>query len=115
MKNMMSISTKPEEEHVAAVLGPGLSPMLMEEVRRQNAPTISTSNSNSKIKHVHQGFRIEEEVVRLLAEEANGRQVSISSLVNTILSCPLPTLLTMWLVPLLPLSNYYVFYLAFFP
>ncbi len=85
MKNMMSISTKPEEEHIAAVLDPGPSPMLMEEVRKQKAPTTSISNSNSKIKLVHQGFRIEEEVVRLLAEEANVGHISVGGLVNTIL------------------------------
>jgi hypothetical protein len=85
MKNFMSIPTKPDEEHITAVLASGLSPMLMEEVRRQKVPITSTSNSNSKIKLVHQGFRIEEEVVRLLAEEANVRHISVGSLVNTIL------------------------------
>ena len=84
MKNMMSIS-KPDEEHIAAVLDPGPSSMLMEEVRKQKAPTTSISNSNSKIKLVHQGFRIEEEVVRLLAEEANVGHTSVGGLVNTIL------------------------------
>ena len=107
MKNMMSISTKPDEEHVAAAPGSGISPILMEEARRQKAPTISTPDSiptklkenreekdpinnatnsrNSKIKLVHQGFRIEEEVVSLLAAEANVRRISVGGLVNTIL------------------------------
>ena len=40
---------------------------------------------NSKIKLTHQGFRIEEDVVKLLAREANKRQISVSSLVNIIL------------------------------
>ena len=105
---MMSISTRPEEEHIAAVLGPGVSPMLMEEWRRQKDPTTSTPNliptklkenreekdpinnnarnsQNSKTKLVHQGFRIEEEVVSLLAAEANVRRISVGGLVNTIL------------------------------
>jgi hypothetical protein len=86
MRNMLSIPTKPEEEHIAAVLGPGLSPMLM-ETTEQKAPTIinARNSGNSKIKLVHQGFRIEEEIVKLLAEEANVRQISVGSLVNTIL------------------------------
>jgi hypothetical protein len=45
---------------------------------------INSRNSNSK-KLIHQGFRIEEEVVGLLVEEANVRHISVGSLVNTIL------------------------------
>ena len=36
-------------------------------------------------KSYYQGFRIEEEVAKLLAEEANSKQISMSGLVNTIL------------------------------
>ena len=87
MKNMMSISTKQEEEHMVAVLGSGgISTMLMEEIGGKKAPSTNARNSgNSKMKLTHQGFRIEEDVVKLLAREANNRQISVSSLVNIIL------------------------------
>lgn len=86
MKNMMSISTKQEEEHTVTVLGSGgISTMLM-EIGGKKAPSTNVRNSgNSKIKLTHQGFRIEEDVVKLLAREANNKQISVSSLVNIIL------------------------------
>ena len=71
IKNMMSISTKQEEEHMVAVLGSGgISTMLMEEIGGKKAASTNVRNSgNSKIKLTHQGFRIEEDVVKLLARE----------------------------------------------
>jgi hypothetical protein len=51
------------------------------------APSINTRNSsrNSKTKLIHQGFRIEEELAKLLTREANKKRISVGSLVNTIL------------------------------
>jgi hypothetical protein len=86
MKNIMSISTKQEEEHMVAVMGVGgISSMLTEEIDK--APSINTRNSsrNSKTKLIHQGFRIEEELAKLLTREANKKHISVGSLVNTIL------------------------------
>ena len=72
MKNIMSLPTKQEEEHLAAILGSGgISTLLMEEIGEKKAPSINPRNSrNSKAKLVHQGFRIEEDLVKLLAREA---------------------------------------------
>lgn len=87
MKNIMSISTKQEDEHIIAVLGSGVIPTsLMERKGEREVRSINGKNSgNSKTNLVHQGFRIDEGILKLLADEASKKQISLSSLVNTIL------------------------------
>ena len=43
------------------------------------------NNTNNKGKLLHQGFRIEEQVIKALAEEAARKGISVSNLVNKIL------------------------------
>jgi hypothetical protein len=88
MKNMMSISTKQEEEHIMTVLASGgISTMLIEEAgeEKTRSRNVRDSSKNSKMKLIHQGFRMEEDLVKLLEKEANNRKISVSSLVNTLL------------------------------
>jgi predicted HicB family RNase H-like nuclease len=42
-------------------------------------------NNNNKDKLLHQGFRIQEQVIKALAEEAARKGISVSNLVNKIL------------------------------
>jgi hypothetical protein len=59
------------------------SPSTSAEKRKEED---SNSNSNSnKNKLSHQGFRLEEQVIKTLAEEAVKKGISVSSLVNKIL------------------------------
>src|SRR5687767_5125577 len=43
------------------------------------------NNTNNKDKLLHQGFRIQEQVIKTLAEEAAKKGISVSNLVNKIL------------------------------
>ena len=43
------------------------------------------NNTNNKDKLLHQGFRVQEQVIKALAEEAARKGISVSSLVNKIL------------------------------
>jgi len=87
MMNIFSIPIKYEEEHLMAVLSSGGVFAILKEEIEKKIRRISGRNTarNSKTNLIHQGFRIEEDVVKLLANEASKRQISLSNLVNMIL------------------------------
>jgi hypothetical protein len=76
-----------QEEHVIGIIdtGGGIGYMITYMQRRRNnssSSSTSTPSSADKNKLVHSSFRIEENVIRALAEAAEKRGVTISGLVN---------------------------------
>lgn len=55
------------------------------EKKKQDNDSRNNNNSNNKDKLLHQGFRIQEQVIKTLTEEAARKGISVSNLVNKIL------------------------------
>jgi hypothetical protein len=55
------------------------------EKKKQDNDNRNNNNSNDKDKLLHQGFRIQEQVIKTLTEEAARKGISVSNLVNKIL------------------------------
>src|SRR3712207_1199998 len=64
---------------------PSPSSSTEEKKKNQDNDNRNNNNSNNKDKLLHQGFRIQEQVIKAVAEDAARKGISVSNLVNKIL------------------------------